>query len=135
MLASSFSASAPPLIACRYLSCASFSHPTYTPPLLYSRATASGRLLSLFFPLGLADSSGLGGVILVFGDPLFPLSSSLLPRLPIMLWYLWPLASAFLYSHPPCLVLISSLLCVFSLLRLLILFPPSFPFLSFHRWQ
>ena len=50
----------------------SLSHPPYTPPLLSSRATASGRLLFPFFPLGLANSSGLGRVILVFGGPLSP---------------------------------------------------------------
>ena len=113
----------------------SLAHPSYTTPLLSSWATASGCLLSLFFfPLGLADSSGLGGLILVFGGPVPPLLFATLRQL-IMRWYLWPLASAFLYSHPPYLVSISSLLCVFYLLCLLILFPPLFPFPSFRRWR
>ena len=50
----------------------------------------------------------------------------------ILRYYLWPLlASAFLYCHPTSLLSISRLLCVFYWLRLLILFPPSFLFLSF----
>ena len=56
----------------------SLSHPTCTLPLRSSRATSSGRLLSLFLILvGLANCTGIGcGSSFVFWVPLFPSSAS-----------------------------------------------------------
>ena len=127
-----------PLIGCHYLSCASIS---LSPSLYPSASLLSGyRLwstsLPLLLPFGFGQFfRGWVWVILVFGGPLFPHSSSLLPRLPIMRWYLCPLASAFLYTHPPYLdsifsILLSFLHCVFFYYFLLRL-----PFPSIRRWR
>ena len=110
----------------------SLSHPPYTPPLLSSRATTSGHLLSLFFPLGLADSSELGGVILVFGGPLSPpppplrySASADYALVPVAAGLCIPLLPSSLPSFD-----LSSALCLF-FVGPLILFPPSFHFPSF----
>ena len=67
---------APLLIGCRHFSCASlslsFTLPIYPSASLFSGYRLWSTSLPLLLPLGLADSSGLGRVMLVFGGPLPP---------------------------------------------------------------